>query len=112
MAYGPPPLYNCVVFEQQQQIATVMGRQRTKSGGWMARRDMRRHRLRYVYDFHSYSNIVNAAAEIESTLPDLIVCKQDMTPMTGSELCNRVKTKSTLSKIKFVLMIDGKLTGE
>lgn len=69
-------------------------------------------RLRYVYDFHSYNNIVNAASEIETTMPDLIVCKQEMAPMTGSELCNRVKTRSTFSKIKFVLMIDGKLTGE
>ena len=60
MAYGPPPLYNCVVFEQQQQIATVMGRQRTKSGGWMARRDMRRHRLRYVYDSQGFGEMLKA----------------------------------------------------
>ena len=69
-------------------------------------------RLRYVYDFHSYNNITNAAADLESSMPDLIICKQDMQPMTGSELCSRVKTHATMNRIKFVLMIDGKLTGQ
>ena len=69
-------------------------------------------RLRYVYDFHSYSNIVSAASDIETTMPDLIICKQDMQPMNGSELCNKVKTNPFLNKIKFVLMTEGKLSGE
>ncbi len=60
MAYGPPPLYNCVVFEQLQQIATVMGRQRTETGGWMRRLDLRRHRLRLIYDSQGFGPMVNA----------------------------------------------------
>ena len=69
-------------------------------------------RFRYVYDFHSYNNIVNASTDIETTMPDLIVCKQDMKPMTGSELCNNVKLNPLFDKIKFVLMTEGKLTAQ
>ena len=69
-------------------------------------------RFRYVYDFHSYNNIVNASTDIETTMPDLIVCKQDMKPMTGSELCNNVKLNPIFDKIKFVLMTEGKLTAQ
>ena len=60
MAYGPPPLYNSVVYEQQQQIATVMGRQRVESGGLMARLDARRHRLRLVYDAEGFGPMLKA----------------------------------------------------
>ncbi len=67
-------------------------------------------RLRYVYDFHSYSNITNAASDVEVTMPDLIVCKQGMEPITGSELCNTIKSSTRFNKIKFVLMTEGKLT--
>lgn len=69
-------------------------------------------RFRYVYDFHSYDNIVNAEADVETTMPDLIVCKQDMQPMTGSELCNKIKSNPTLEKIKFVLMTEGKMSAQ
>lgn len=69
-------------------------------------------RLRYVYDFHSYKDIVAAAADAEVSLPDLIVCKQNMHPMTGSELCNHIKTNRSLAKTKFVLMTEGKLTSQ
>jgi ligand-binding sensor domain-containing protein/AraC-like DNA-binding protein/DNA-binding NarL/FixJ family response regulator len=69
-------------------------------------------RLRYVYDFHSYNNILNAAADVETTRPDLVICKHDMQPMTGSELCNKIKSSNSLNKIKFVLMTDGTLSGQ
>ena len=69
-------------------------------------------RLQFVYDFHAYDDILKAMADIESKLPDLVVCRQDMQPMTGSELCNQIKTKSTLSKIKFVLMTETKMSGQ
>jgi ligand-binding sensor domain-containing protein/AraC-like DNA-binding protein len=67
-------------------------------------------RLRYVYDFHSYNDIVKAAAEVETTMPDLIICKHAMTPMTGSELCNQVKTNPEFNKTKFVLVMDSKMS--
>ncbi len=67
-------------------------------------------RLRFVYDFHSYTNITSAAADVEMTMPDLIICKHNMQPMTGSDFCNSVKSSSRFNKIKFVIMTDSKLT--
>jgi AraC-like DNA-binding protein/ActR/RegA family two-component response regulator len=69
-------------------------------------------RLRYVYDFHSYCDITSAAADIETTMPDLVVCKQEMQPITGSELCNSVKSNVHLSDIKFVLVTETKLSAQ
>jgi len=67
-------------------------------------------RLKYVYDFHPYNEIRKAASDIEAMIPDLVVVKQDMEEMTGSELCNNIKTHSKLNKIKVVLMTDKKLS--
>jgi ligand-binding sensor domain-containing protein/AraC-like DNA-binding protein/DNA-binding response OmpR family regulator len=69
-------------------------------------------RLRYVYEFHSYNDIVKAASEVESSMPDLIICEHNMHPMTGSEFCNRIKTNPTLDKIKFVLILEGKMSDQ
>ena len=40
----------------------------------------------------------------------LVICKQDMDVMTGSELCNQFKMDPRRSKTKFVLLTDGVLT--
>lgn len=69
-------------------------------------------RLQFVYDFHAYDDILKATSDIETKLPDLVICKQEMHPITGSELCNRLKTHITRSKIKFVLMTETKMTGK
>jgi len=69
-------------------------------------------RLRYVYEFHPYDNIRKAATDIETMMPDLVICKQDMPDFTGSELCNNIKMHPTLNKIKFVLMTDTKLSAK
>jgi ligand-binding sensor domain-containing protein/AraC-like DNA-binding protein/DNA-binding NarL/FixJ family response regulator len=69
-------------------------------------------RLRYVYDFHSYSSITSASADVEMTMPDLIVCKQNMQPITGSELCNEIKSSVRYNSIKFVLVTDSKLSAQ
>ena len=69
-------------------------------------------RLRYVYDFHSYSNITSASADVEMTMPDLIVCKQNMQPVTGSEFCNNIKSNVRTNNIKFVLITDTKLSAQ
>ena len=66
--------------------------------------------LREVYDFHIYDNIKAALPDIEMLDADLVVCKQDMDYMTGSELCNQFKMDSRRSKTKFVLLTDGVLT--
>ena len=66
--------------------------------------------LREVYDFHTYDNIKDALPDIEMLNADLVICKQDMDYMTGSELCNQFKMDPRRSKTKFVLLTDGVLT--
>ena len=68
--------------------------------------------LREVYDFHIYDDIRLAIPDIESMMADLVICKQDMKHMTGSELCNKLKSDSRTHNIKFVLMTDSVLTPE
>ena len=67
-------------------------------------------RFKYVYNFHAYSDIEKAAADLEEMHCDIVVCKQDMPGMTGSELCNLLKTNPVTQRIKFVLMTEGVLT--
>ena len=67
-------------------------------------------RLKYVYDFHAYNDIIKAATDIDALLPDLVICKQNMEGMTGSELCNQLKMNPISQKIKFVLLTDKPLT--
>ena len=67
-------------------------------------------RLKFVYDFHAYNNIEKAAADLEEMRCDIVICKQDMPEMTGSDLCNQLKTNIATQKIKFVLMTEGMLT--
>ena len=69
-------------------------------------------RLKFVYDFHPYIDIHKAATDIETMMPDLVVCKQDMDGMTGSELCNNIKMHPKLNRIKFVLVTDSKLSAK
>ena len=67
-------------------------------------------RLRDVYDFHVYNNIHKAAEDLEAMKADVVVCKQQMQGMTGSELCNQMKMNSRTHNTKFVIMTDGVLT--
>ena len=67
-------------------------------------------RLKYVYDFHAYNDIMKASDDLLEMRPDLVVCKQNMPGMTGSELCNQLKMNVVTQKTKFVLMTDGILT--
>ena len=68
--------------------------------------------LREVYDFHVYDDVRLAIPDIEALKADLVVCKQDMKNITGSELCNQLKSNPRTQKIKFVLMTDSVLTPE
>ena len=68
--------------------------------------------LREVYDFHIYDDIRLAIPDIESMKADLVICKQDMKHMTGSKLCNQLKSNPHTQQIKFVLMTDTVLTQE
>ena len=63
-----------------------------------------------VYDFHVYNSTHKAAKDIESIAVDLVICKHAMPGMTGSELCNQLKTNLTTERIKFVLVTEGTLT--
>ena len=67
-------------------------------------------RLKFVYDFHAYNDIEKAAADLEEMHCDIVICKQDMPEMTGSDLCNQLKTNTATQNIKFVLMTEGMLT--
>ena len=67
-------------------------------------------RLKYVYNFHAYNDIIKAATDIEELHPDLVICKQNMEGMTGSELCNQLKMNPASQKVKFVLLTDKALT--
>jgi len=67
-------------------------------------------RMKYIYELHTYDNIRKAAIDIETMLPDLIICKQDMPEFTGSELCNNIKMHPKLNRIKFVLITDSHLS--
>ena len=67
-------------------------------------------RLRFVYNFHVYNDIEKAAEDLEQMKCDLVVCKQDMFGMTGSDLCNQLKTNYTTQNMKFILMTDTVLT--
>ena len=67
-------------------------------------------RLYNVYDLHIYNNTRKAAEDLQSINADLVVCKQEMPSMTGSELCNLLKMNQMSEKVKFVLMTDATLT--
>jgi len=67
-------------------------------------------RLKYVYDFHPYNDVITALHDIEAMMPDLVVCKHEMPNMSGSELCVRIKTHPAMHRIKFVLMTETKLS--
>jgi len=68
--------------------------------------------LRDVYDFHVYDNVKDALPDIEMLNANLVICKQDMEGMSGSELCNQFKMDARRAKTKFVLLTDGVLSHE
>ena len=67
-------------------------------------------RLYNVYDLHIYNNTRKAAEDLKSINADIVICKQEMSGMTGSELCNLLKMNAVTQKIKFVLTTDTTLT--
>ena len=67
-------------------------------------------RFKYVYNFFAYNDSEKAAADLEEMQCDIVVCKQDMPGLTGSDLCNQLKMNPRTQKIKFVLMTDGVLS--
>ena len=68
-------------------------------------------RLYNVYDFHAYNNTRKAFEDLKTSPADIVICKQDMPGMSGSELCNAIKMDYVMStKTKFVLMTEGTLT--
>ena len=66
--------------------------------------------LRNVYDIHVYNDAKKALDDLNVLKADIIVCKQDMHGITGSEMCNSIKMNPRTDDIKFVLMTDGVLT--
>lgn len=66
--------------------------------------------LNHIYNLHTYCDTKAAISDLEILKADIIVCKHNMTDITGSELCNRIKTNPTTENVKFVIMTDGVLT--
>ena len=67
-------------------------------------------RFKYIYNFFAYTSTEKAAADIEEMQCDIVVCKQDMPGITGSDLCNQMKMNPKTQRVKFVLMTEGVLT--
>jgi AraC-like DNA-binding protein/DNA-binding NarL/FixJ family response regulator len=67
-------------------------------------------RFKYIYNFFAYSSTEKAAADLEEMQCDIVVCKQDMPGITGSDLCNQIKMNPKTQRVKFVLMTEGVLT--
>lgn len=63
-----------------------------------------------VYDLHVYGSAAEARKDIDVLHPRIIVCKQELSKTTGSDLCNSLKTNAATAGIKFVLMTDGVLS--
>ena len=59
-----------------------------------------------IYTFTTYDNIIKAANDLEDLRADLVLCKQNMEGMTGSELCNQLKKNVNTQNTKFVLITD------
>ena len=67
-------------------------------------------RFKYIYNFFAYTSTEKAAADMEEMQCDIVVCKQDMPGITGSDLCNQMKMNPKTQRVKFVLMTEGVLT--
>ena len=67
-------------------------------------------RFKYIYNFFAYTSSEKAAADLEDMQCDIVVCKQDMPGITGSDLCNQLKMNPKTQKMKFVLMTESVLT--
>lgn len=63
-------------------------------------------RLNDFYTFQTYNDINKAASDLEDLKVDLVICKQNMEGMTGSDLCNKLKMNMRTQNTKFVLMTD------
>jgi len=69
-------------------------------------------RLVNLYDLHMFDNTREAAERLKTLNADLVICKQEMPGMTGSELCNQLKKNRTTENVKFVLMTNKPKTSQ
>lgn len=63
-----------------------------------------------IYNLHIYNSAAEAREDITLLYPRIIICKEDLPVMTGSDLCNILKTDPSTDKIKFVLLTEGVLS--
>ena len=66
--------------------------------------------LQNIYDLRLYNDIKVAAKDLQVMMADLVICKQIMIGMTGSDLCNKLKTNTRTERTKFILMTEGVLS--
>ena len=67
-------------------------------------------RLVKLYDLHIFDSTEEASERLKTLKTDLVICKQEMPGMTGSELCNQLKKNRNTENVKFVLMTNKPLT--
>ncbi len=72
--------------------------------------DFMKQRLGDIYNIYTYDSTEHAFNDLEVLHPNIVVAKEEMPGMTGSELCNKIKTDAIHHRINFVLMTDGVLT--
>lgn len=72
--------------------------------------DFIKNRLGNIYNIYTYDSTEHAYNDMEVLHPNIVVAMEDMPKMTGSELCNKVKTDSRFQSTNFVLMTDGVLS--
>ena len=66
-------------------------------------------RLKNAYELHVYDDSIKAAEDIELLRPKVVICKQDMPKMSGSELCSKMKAHYPPLDTKFLLVTESKL---
>lgn len=92
-AQAPTMRYLVVLIDDNNEFLNFMGEQ-----------------LDSIYTFTCYNDILKAADDLEDMRADLVLCKQNMQGMTGSELCNKLKQDVHTERTKFVLVTDSLMT--
>lgn len=68
--------------------------------------------LSAIYNLHTYTDPDAAYADLPLMKADIVVAKHAMKPLSGSELCNRIKLGADAQKTKVVIMTDGELSAQ
>lgn len=65
-----------------------------------------------IYNLHTYTDADAAYADLPLMKADIVLVKHSMSPLSGSELCNRIKLGTDAQRTKVVIMTDGELSAD